>query len=301
MLGVSMLRRMPPRVTAGLFYFAVPLFLLVRFFVGTILGALTLSVVMYWAMWTIGEPKPFTPAQLALWIDGLPIESKTAVVTSILTVLGFLIAFHTATANWKAEAVAQLKATVASEIEQFFNEAARLSTDAEIYVRSLIEAVNLIRTQGPTPEATFKIQRSIAQASSFLATRDRLSTMSVEVHRIAGRHSVVLSTVWGATKALEDCATRFDRITRQMWIQVPCISANHPDLIGQFVAHVNVTECASFIECYEQNSEFINAATGGVRGALLGPLVGLNLSSILSLYGKQSLLVEALSKIRGSK
>ncbi|UCV22308.1 hypothetical protein [Ferribacterium limneticum] len=252
-------------------------------------------------MWTIGEPKPFTPAQLVLWIDGLPAESKTAVVTSVLTVVGFLIAFHSATVNWKAEAVAHLKASVASEIEQFFNEAAQLSTKANIYIHSLVEAVNLVHAEGATPDAAFKIRRAIDQASNFLATRDRLSVMSIEVHGIAGRHCSVLSSVWGTTKALEECAAAFEKIAQQMWIRVPNIEANHPDQIGQFVAQVNVAECKSFIECYEQSYGFINATSGGIRGTLLAPLIGINLSSILSLYGKQSVLVEALSKIRRGK
>lgn len=297
MFGLSLLRRMPPTVTAWLFYNGLPVVLVVRFLLGTIFGVLFLSLLLYWVMWTTGEPKPFTFAQLVLWVDGLPTESKTAVVTSVLTVLGFLIAFHTATVNWKAEALAHLKAHVAGEIELFFSEASRRITDAEIYVRSLVEAVNLAQGAGAPAEAVFKVQRALEMTPSFLANRDRLSAMSIEVHRIAGRHYSVLSTVWGATKALEDCATAFAEITQQMWVRLPTVQPNLPDPIGQFVTQINVTECSAFIACCKRNFGFINGTTGGVRGLLLAPLVGVNFATRFSLSGKRSVFVEALEKV----
>lgn len=298
MFGLSLLRRLPPKLSADIFYYVLPVVLLLRFLVGTILGVFFLSTILYWAMWTLGEPKPFTPSQLVLWIDGIPSESKTAIVTSVLTVLGFLIAFHTATVNWKAEAVAHLKAKVADEIEAFFTEASRLTTDAEIYARSLVEAVNFFQSQGATTEAIFKIQRTVEKTSAFLTTRDCLSAMSVEVHSIAGRHYSVLSTVWGATKALEDCAAVFAQITQLMWIRVPNMQADLPNPIAQFVSQVDVTECVNFVDYCRGNSGFISGATGGVRGALLAPLVSFNLASLMSLSGKRPIFIEALSKVR---
>ena len=298
MFGLSLLRRLPPRLSADLFYYVLPVVLVLRFLVGTILGVFFLSALLYWAMWTTGEPKPFTLSQLVLWIDGIPSESKTAIVTSVLTVLGFLIAFHTATVNWKAEAVAHLKAKVADEIEAFFTEASRLTTDAEIYARSLVEAVNFFQSHGATTEAVFKIQRTVEKTSAFLAARDRLSAMSVEVHSIAGRHYSVLSTVWGAMKALEDCAAMFAQITQLMWVRVPIIQAELSNPIAQFVSQVNVTECVNFVDCCRANSGSISGATGGVRGALLAPLVGFNLASRMSLSGKRAIFIEALSKVR---
>lgn len=301
MFGLSLLRRMPPSLSARLFYYGLPVVLLLRFLLGTVLGVFILSSVLYWVMWTAGEPKPLTLAQLLLWIDGLPTESKTAVVTSVLTVLGFLVAFHTTTVNWKEEALAQLKAHAAGEIEIFFNEAARLTIDAKIYVRSLVDAVNFIQDQGATPDALFKVQRALEKAPGFLVTRDRLSAMAIEVHRIAGRHYSVLSTVWGATKALEDCAAAFTDITHHMWIRLPNVQPNSSDPIDQFVTQINVTECSNFVACCERNYGFMSAATGGVRGSLLASLIGFNLSSLLSLAGKRSTFIEALAKIQNGK
>jgi hypothetical protein len=265
---------------------------------GSILGILILSVLLYFGASTFGETKPYTLPQLILWIDSLPTDSKTSVVTTVLTVIGFLIAFQTATANWKAEALANLKSHVAEEIEEFYSEASRLTSDAEIYVRSLIDAVNNIQHQGVNAQTAFAVQWAIDGLPKYLATRERLSSMAVEVHRISGRHFSVLCTVAGATKVLEDCASAFSEITQEMWVRLPSVPKNHPDPIGLFLSQVNVTECANFVSCCDRNFGYINGLTGSVRGALLSPIVGFRLSTLTSLSGKKKIFEEAMSKVR---
>lgn len=242
MFGLNLLRHLPPTMTAWTFYYGLPVVLAVRFLVGTVWGIFFSSVTLYMVMWFLGQPKPFTPTELVLWVDELSPESKTAVVTTMLTVLGFLVAFYTATINWKAQALAQLKEHVAGEIEVFFSEASRLTIDAQIYVRSLIEAVDTLQSKGMSPDTIFCVRRVLEKAPQFRAARDRLSAMSVEVHQISGRHYAVLSTVWGAIKTLEDCASAFTEITQSMWIHVPIIPDDHPDPLGSFLAQVNMVE-----------------------------------------------------------
>jgi hypothetical protein len=134
MSNLNLLRRLPSSFVSWLFFCVVPLTLIFRFLIGNVFGLLITSVLLYFGTSIFGESKPFNFAQLILWIDGLPIDSKTSAVASVLTIVGFLIAFQTATASWKAEALANLKSHVAAEIEQFFSEASRLTSDAEIYV-----------------------------------------------------------------------------------------------------------------------------------------------------------------------
>lgn len=298
MFGLSLLRRMPPTILACIFYYVLPVLLVLRFLVGTVWGVFFLSAVVYSVSWLTGDSKPLSLGQLVLWIDGLPTESKTAVITSLLTVLGFLAAFHTATLNWKAEALAQLKAHVAGEIELFFTEATRLTTDAQIYVRSLVNVVNAAHAGGQHFAASFEIERALEQLPKYLATRDRLSAMAVEVHELSGRHHAVLSSVWGATKILEECAESFADITKKMWVHLPYIKAGHSNLIDEFLRQVDVRECAAFVACCERNKAFISGASGGLRGSLLAPVVGVNLSTVHSLSGKRSIFVEALIKLR---
>jgi hypothetical protein len=296
-LGINLLKSLPPAVIFRLFFWVLPIFLFVRFLVGTVFGVFLLSAALYYFNSSFGDTRPLTFGQLLLWIDGLPTESKTGVLTTLLTVAGFLVAFHTATINWKAEALAHLKASVAGEIEVFFNEASRLTVDAQIYVESLIDTVNKI--QNHDANSTFNVWSKQEKSTAFLRTRERLAAMSIEVHRLTGSTHLVMSTSWGATKALEDCATAFTEITEKMWVRVPNIPAGNPNPVSEFIRQVNVAECSSFIECCERNYGLINANVGAIRGSLLSSLVGFNFSALMSVKGKPSLFLEAMAKIQG--
>jgi len=297
MFGLNLLKHLPPAISTKLVLLVVPLSLALRFFAGTIFGALIFSAILYWYAWHFGDSKPLTFPQLFLWIDQLQIEAKTAVATSLLTITGFLVAFHTATSNWKAETVANLKIHVANEIELFFNEASRLIVEARLYVESLVEAVNLFNEQGPSPEVVFKIEYTQQQAQKFFSTRDRLSAMSIEVHRIASRHYSVLSTVPSAIQDLDICATAFSKIAQKMWVRVPNVQTNQPNLAAQFVYQVNVNECTGFVACCDRNYDKINGLSGGMRGLLLTAIINASFSSFLNLLRQRSKLPEVLSKI----
>lgn len=297
-MSLNLFRRLSLDLMYLLFFYGLPFVLLLRFLVGSIFGIFICSILLYISMSTYGETNPFTLMQLVLWIDGLSEESKTSVITSVLTVVGFLIAFHSAAINWKAEALANLKSRAADDIETFFAEASNLTTDAAIYAKSLIEAVNKVQQQGATQEATFAVQWTLDQRKKFLTTRDRLSSMSVEVHRILGRNFTVLSTVHGAVKSLEECAEAFSEVTQNMWIHVPSIETNQPDQIAHFVDQVNVAEYSKFISICEKNSAFIGGIVGGVRGMLLTPIIGTRLSMLTSLPGNKAQFKEVMSKMR---
>jgi len=301
MFGIDLIRRVPTKLITLIFYYILPVLLLIRFLVGTIRGTLLLSISIYWVMWNFCDPRPYTPASLILWIDDLPSESKTSVITTTITVLGFLIAFHTGTLNWKAQALAELKRHVASEIESFFTEASKLTFEAQMYSESLVTAVNLLQSQGPSKDSIFAVTQALKKSADFIETRDRLSALSVEIHRISGRHYSVLSTVWGATKALEDCASAFGEITEKMWLRIPSIIEGHPDPLSEFLLQINIKDCMEFSEICEINSDFMNANSGGIRGLLLAPIVGINFSSRMSLAGKEKMFTEAMQKIRKRK
>lgn len=296
MFGLSLLRRIPPNLFAWIIYAVAPVQLLLKYLVGTVYGAFLFSVLLYWAMSIAGESKPFTSDELLIWIDGLDNDTKTAIATSVITILGFLVAFHTATHNWKAQAVTNLKINIAAGIGLFYGEALGLVVDAKIHAQSLLDAANLIKTEGATTRAAFRVERALELNSRFLEKRERLSAMAVEVHSILGRDYSLLATIWGATKALEDCASAFSEITQKMWVPIPSIQANFPNPLEQFVRQVDVQQYSEFIECCERNYGFISSTMGGVRGSLLAPLIGLNLPGLLNFFERRTKIVEAISK-----
>jgi hypothetical protein len=197
MSRLEIFRSAPPRLIAVMLRYVLPVILALRFLIGSTFGLAILSLILYFCMWQFGESKPLTFAQLALWIDDLPPEAKTAFVSVILTVLGFLVAFHTATANWKAETQARMKLEIADQVEDFFNEVLYLSDKATSFADRLLNAVEDAKKLGRSAENDFKVQYEYSKAAEFLATRDRLIELSVRVHRLGSRHSTTLLSVGG--------------------------------------------------------------------------------------------------------
>ncbi len=285
---MQLFRKYPPTISVKIFYASIIVASIWRFFIATIWGIFTLSVVLYSVIWFFGDSKPLTAPQLLLWILVLPSEYKIAILSSVLTVLGFLIAFHIAMMSSKQQMHTQLKAYVAGEIEEFFNEVSGLITKARLYAESVVEAVNKIQNQQATPETAFNVSYVLDQTPHFLATRDRLSALSIQVYRILGKNSSILATSWGVTKSLRDAIEAFTEIAETMWIRVPYIHPEEKNPLGVFLAQVNVSEYLRFIDCCKRNSDFINGTTGAIRGQLLAPVVGFNLSALVMLISERT-------------
>lgn len=93
MFGISIIRKLPPALLVWLFYYVFPVLLVIRFLIGSLLGTLLFTIGIYWTLKAYADTKPYTFSQLVLWIVNLPIESKTLVITLIITIIGFYLHF----------------------------------------------------------------------------------------------------------------------------------------------------------------------------------------------------------------
>jgi hypothetical protein len=290
MSKVDILRLLRSARLALLVYVVLPVRILISVLFGTVFGVFLLSLFAYLIIPHVSNFTPFSADQLLLWVNDLPTDSKTSVITSVLVILGFLVAFHSASINWKAEAKAQLNNRISDEIEIFYNEVSRLTTKVEIYVRSLVKAAELIQKEPNSDEAIFHVKYVLNGASEFMKCRDRLSSMSIEVHGIIGRHNLALSTFRGAIQSLEDCADAFTDITNHMWVHVPIVSLESPQITLDFTNQLNLKDCSDYIDSYKRNFNSINFTVGQVRGLLLSSFIEFNFFSYVALLNKSKLL-----------
>lgn len=298
---LTVLRRLPGRWFTRLLFLFAPIALLKRFLFGTVFGSLLSALALYWAMSTFGESRPFTADQLAIWFSDLPIESKTSIAASLLTVLGFVIAFHTATVYWKEQTRTTLRIAAAEEIEHFFDEVARRTVDAQIYADSVISETTKAHASGFNPESVAAIDRLIANAPAFLELRQRLTAMSVEVHRIPGKHYSLLLSLGGAVTALEDCAGAFSEIAAAMWVHVPVVAPQHPNRTAAFVYEIDLQKWRNLSACCERNYSFISGLVAAIRGSLLTPIAEFNFAALRHLLTNRTQFADALSEVRANR
>lgn len=295
-----MIRRLPSRFAIALVRYVLPVVIVLRSLFGSLLGVAILSSLLYCFMWNFSETRPFTLAQLALWLDELPSEAKTSFITVVLTVLGFLVAFHTATANWKAETQARMKMDIADQIEMFFSEVLRLSDKTTIFAERLVTAVENIREQGRSAELDFQVSYAFSKSTEFLATRDRLTELSVQVHRIGSRHGATLLSVWGGLATLYECADALSEMSEAMWVRVPVVVEHNPNPVEEVVRQLDAAEYKALLICFEKNKARISALSGALRGQLLQPLTVINFAWVAGFRTPllRSALSTAIEKVR---
>src|SRR5690606_6154661 len=149
---------------------------------GSIYGILLLALFLYFNSSSLLDISPYNFDQLIFWLVSQSESSKAALLGSFVTVIGFMLAYATATSNWKAELRAYLKLQAAGDIHVFFSEFSSLATDCEIYASSLARAVDTIQNGCTFDEATFLANYNLDQGKVFCQKRLRLVSMGSEVH-----------------------------------------------------------------------------------------------------------------------
>ena len=301
MYELLLIRKLSGKAIALLLSYLFPVALLCRFLSHTFAGTLVAVVALYYFLFLFGETKPWTGYQLANWLDELDSSVKTAVVTSVLTVIGFLVAFRTGTEGWKVQALGQIKLRLADELDAFFSEATRLATDLKLIAQGVLRTEEL-GLKGVSNELLYSIDRAEEQSAEFQVKRLRLQAMAIESFRFNGSNFTMLSTMPGVVEWMDECATLLNGITEKIWITVPAgLPEEVVHRIAVFSRLVKRPAYESFIEACEENVNSINGRVGGIRGQLLSSVVRPNLNSYFELRKKGVTLIDALDTFNKRK
>lgn len=261
--------------------------MILRFLLSSVYGALIVSVCLYYYFKFCSTP-PFTPVELLDWVISLPSEYKTAILTSVITISGFAVAFHTATINWRNQMKAQLKTQAANEVENFFAFVSQNVTTTTIYINSLVKIVNDIQKGDSTIESIgFSIGYAQGKAQEFFDARNALSQASIDVHRLIGKNYNLLTSNFGQLPLLQNAATSLSQITKKMWVHVPIVDLNSEAFIQLFLNQANISEYQDYLETCNNNEMKMFGLSGGVQGALNSPIIGFSFPQFVHLVSKR--------------
>lgn len=279
-----MFAKIPPQISLPLFYILITTGYLYRFFFGNIYGIFALSLLVYFKCESWLGITPLNIDGLMEWIVVQSESTQATIIGSLITVIGFLIAYATATANWKSQLLAQLKIQAAGEIEVFFAECSKLATDCGIYANALVEAVNEIQKGCSNERAQFLAFYNREQGHLFLQRRERLISLGVEVHRLHGKYSTILLSVPGLKSGLDFATKALQNITNKLWIRVPFSIQDDDIPVQTFLNQINVKECLSLKSAVDENHGELGFSSGGVRGNLLSTVTGFNFWMLYYLF-----------------
>ena len=272
--------RVPSSLVVPIYIALTGVGLLYRFLFGSAFGLLLLALAAYWLSPRVGGPTPLSASELFAWAAGLSSEYKVAVLSGLVTVVGFIVAFHTATVTWHSETNARLRADVAGEIEGFFAPLASNVTSAMIYAKTLVRTVNQIQGGCSALEADGLLAHVQRETQRFFTARAAISEASSNVYRLVGRNYSLLASQWGVMGDISTAVAALGQVSRAMWIRVPAIDLNDPARYANFIADVNVAECLAFVSVCETRSDVISTMTGSARGVLMAPIVGFGWPSL---------------------
>lgn len=279
-----MFSKLPPVISVSLFYAFITIMFFMRFFVGNIYGIFLLSLIVYKFSESLLGVTPYGIEGILNWVVLQSEYTKTALLGSFITVIGFMLAYATATANWKSQLLANIKIQAAGEIDSFFSEYAKLATDCKIYAARLIEAVDEIQNDGAEGNAIFLSNYNRDQGQVFIQKRQRLIAMGVDVYSFNARYSTVLITAPGLKSSLNAAIRAVENINDKLWIRVPYHIQGDGDVVQSFVAQIDIAECMELKSAVEDNYDELNYSSGSVRGNLLSTVVGLNGWSMFHIY-----------------
>jgi len=291
-----------PRLTARLvFGLLLPIALLGKFFTKNIYGIGILAVILYMYMQGYSSTPPMNLAELLLFFDALSSEMKAAVAASILTVLGFLIVLHSASVSWKGEWLARYNADIATTLESFFDDVLGLLTQMEIDIFTMLKAKQSIQEEGLTQKTEFNALQGMKAAKRYSEDRMKLSELSIESWRFKGLYYQALATFMNAPKLLADATNLLDEANDKMWIIIPYVPAIEEKYAVPFIEQIDPGLYLEAAKQFKESRELIGFSIGGLRGLLLGKLVGFNICSYLNSLGKKSTLSEAIDALEKRK
>lgn len=296
MFGLLFIRKLSRSALSFLLSYVFPFSLFLRFLIQTVAGTFLVTVAVYWFLSEFGESKPWTFYQLASWLDDLNSEVKTSIFTSILTVVGFLVAFRTGTEGWKVQALGQMKLRLSDELDVFFAEATSLASDLKLIAEGAL-STQLLVPGGITNELLFSVGRAAEQSADFQVKRLRLQAMAIQSYRIAGSNFSLLATYPGAVDWVDQAISSLNEITAKVWITLPLgLPDENAQRVHMFYRQVNRPAYEAFIAACEKNLPLINGSVGGVRGILLKAIVTPNWATYFALSRKRTAVVDALDK-----
>ena len=248
-----------------------------RFVTATLWGTLIALVLIYAALTQWGSTRPLTAGELGDWISQLDPSATATLLATILTILGFLVAFRSAHSAWKREQLGTLRLAAAEEVHVFFQETSDALIDMELYVDQLLDLKRDIDEGAELEQLQASARWVNTQSQPFLAARWVIREKSVKVHALRAKHELVVSGRRFASSMLGRAVSEMEVLTSAIWFPTPPVTDDEISIL-KFIANFDGIAWRNFKATAVGARYRILVASGGVRGALLSEFLQPNIS-----------------------
>jgi hypothetical protein len=240
--------------------------------------------------------------ELTLWLDNQSDESKGLLLSSALTVTGFLIAFQTATKNWKDEMRAQLRLQAVAEIQSLFNKITLLISSVEIYSNNHLRALQKIEVKEEPNDAFLAMQFAISQNDKFLTERTELVSLQIQASGLFGKFSHQLFAINRGVEELSSINADIEKVIEAVWVLAPSSAVlESPDMFTLYAARINQGKFRELSAACEKFHPVIAAKVGALCGRLAAPVAEMNLGVFLNFVRHGRMLFRAMEDVRNNR
>lgn len=272
--------------------------LIFRFLTANIYGIFLLLIGLYFIIPHFTIIKPFSPSELVLWSAEQPETMKALLLSSLMTIIGFVIAFQTATKNWKDQLVANLRVEASNDIDRTYSRLNELITSVQIYADTNLRILKKIENNAEEIEIFNDIHFVLSQTEKFLSERQELSLLHSRAFQLYGRYSMILFASSNTFDQLEKVNDFVAQVAKKMWILVPQVDLNSPDYLNHYLTFVDEEKYNDLSVQCSKSHPYIAAVSGSVRGKLTAGIAEYNLSLLYNFIRKGKFFLDVLFDIK---
>jgi hypothetical protein len=253
----------------------------------SIYGLLAVSLLLYLVIvpcFTDVVPMPLREAISVLAAQG---------IETILTVLGVVAAYATIS-SWRSQKQAELRLVAAGEIETFFHSFLDEARKVELYFSDVLELRTKIDHKLPWAEIEFDARWAHEHTGNVPAAVALMRKMSVDVHQLQSRHSLVLKTSAMAPFAFNRAAQCLNRIANALpWVPSASDTAHFANLVGR----ADISQWQHYVAVFHREYLSMFAEFGKVKGAFSVDVLRPSLFSILQVRKEMSILSDIENEV----
>lgn len=248
------------------------IYLLLKRISGSAFAGILFAAGLYFSSPLIFCFQPYSLGELILWIEDRSEGQKIAIITTAITLLGFVLAFWQASLIWKDQKRTEIRLLACDEISEFFNKAWEAALVVAFHAESIAELKRDMQENPADVDSVMSNARHMLnKTQEFTESRKELSRLVVKVHVLKDRHFLVLSQHYMLMHAFDVAKSRLEDISRKMWFFAP-LSADDPGHYLRMLAAEEGTDFVAVAQSIEESRTQGSAASGALRGGVLGNL-----------------------------
>ncbi len=286
------------RMKKYLLFVGILLRLIVRFFTANIYGIFILFVSIYYISPYVNGVQPFKLNDLIVWFSEQSDTLQSLFLSSLVTVIGFIIAFQSATKNWKDQLVANIRVQASNDIDTIYTRINEIINSLKIYTDTNLKILSRIKSNADVNEIYSNIKFVLSQTEKFRSERQELSSLQSRAFQLYGRYSLILFATLNAFEQLEKINESVRKVAGKMWILLPTIDISNSDYLKHYLNYVDEEKYMDLSNQCGESYLYISAIAGNVRGKLTTNIAELNLIMLFNFIRRGKIFMDFWAEIK---